>query len=58
MKENDLYLILFREMLNITACNLKKMGWDDTVIAKMSEKKETLEFNILQLPEKQFLFIM
>lgn len=27
------------KMLNITASNLKKMGWDDAVIAKMGEKR-------------------
>ena len=32
------------KMLNITASNLKKMGWDDAVIAKMGEKKETRRF--------------
>ena len=32
------------KMLNITASNLKKMGWDDAVIAKMGEKKETRLF--------------
>ncbi|MFS0688976.1 hypothetical protein AB1K89_07020 [Sporosarcina sp. 179-K 8C2 HS] len=33
------------KMLNITASNLKKMGWDDAVIAKMGEKKETRRFS-------------
>ena len=32
------------KMLNITASNLKKMGWDDAVVAKMGEKKETRRF--------------
>lgn len=32
------------KMLNITASNLKKIGWDDAVIAKMGEKKETRRF--------------
>ena len=32
------------KMLNITASNLKKMGWDDAVIEKMGEKKETRRF--------------
>ncbi|MFC5591667.1 hypothetical protein ACFPRA_22535 [Sporosarcina soli] len=32
------------KMLNITASNLKNMGWDDAVIAKMGEKKETRRF--------------
>ena len=27
------------KMLNITASNLKKLGWDDAVVAKMGEKK-------------------
>src|SRR3954464_8673563 len=32
------------KMLNITASNLKKMDWDDAVIAKIGEKKETRRF--------------
>ena len=32
------------KMLNITASNLKKMGWDDAVIAKIGKKKETRRF--------------
>ena len=33
------------KVLNITASNLKKLGWDDNVVAKMGEKKETRRFS-------------
>lgn len=33
------------KVLNITASNLKKLGWDDAVVAKMGEKKETRRFS-------------
>ena len=32
------------KMFNITVSNLKKMGWEDAVIARMGEKKETRRF--------------
>ena len=32
------------KILNIAASNLKKMGWNDAVIGKMGEKKETRRF--------------
>ena len=32
------------KMVNITASNLKKLGWDDAVVAKMGEIKETRRF--------------
>ncbi|PIC57016.1 hypothetical protein CSV80_11145 [Sporosarcina sp. P12(2017)] len=33
------------KVLNITASNLKKLGWDDAIVAKMGEKKETRRFS-------------
>lgn len=34
------------EMLNITASNLKKMGWEDSVIEKMGKKRRRVDSHL------------